>query len=102
MAARTKARGSKKGKKAASKKRKAGSKGTASPQRRAFKQERRAAASSLPATDAENDIISSEEVIGMGEGPVRCEACNTDFASRRDFERHAAEDHPDIPARTAE
>jgi hypothetical protein len=54
------------------------------------------------ATDADNDIISSKEIIGIREGPTRCEACNTDFASHEDFERHAIEDHPDIPARISE
>ena len=33
--------------------------------------------------------------------PVRCGTCNTDFASLDDFQRHAREDHPDIPARLA-
>lgn len=54
------------------------------------------------ATDADNDVISSEEIVGLGGGPVRCEACKTDFASRQDFEMHAVRDHPDIPARIAE
>jgi hypothetical protein len=31
--------------------------------------------------------------------PVRCETCGTDFSSLEDFERHAREDHPDIPSK---
>ncbi len=31
--------------------------------------------------------------------PVRCETCGTDFSSLQDFERHAREDHPDIPSK---
>jgi hypothetical protein len=33
--------------------------------------------------------------------PIRCETCNTAFASLDDFELHAREDHPVIPARLA-
>lgn len=31
--------------------------------------------------------------------PVRCETCGIDFSSPQDFERHAREDHPDVPAK---
>jgi hypothetical protein len=31
--------------------------------------------------------------------PVRCETCGTDFSSLQDFERHAREDHPDMPSK---
>jgi hypothetical protein len=31
--------------------------------------------------------------------PVRCETCGTDFSSPQDFERHAREDHPNIPTK---
>jgi hypothetical protein len=50
---------------------------------------------------ADGDTIPADETIGIRKGLVRCEACNTDFASREDFEKHAIEDHPDIPARSA-
>jgi uncharacterized C2H2 Zn-finger protein len=30
---------------------------------------------------------------------VRCETCGTGFSSPQDFERHAGEDHPDMPAK---
>ena len=77
---------------------------TSSPQTRisivrARKEARRATKPSALATDANNDIIPSEEV--MREGPVRCDTCKTDFASRQDFETHALRDHPEIPAKRA-
>jgi hypothetical protein len=33
-------------------------------------------------TAADRDTIPADETIGIRKGPVRCEACNTDFASR--------------------
>jgi hypothetical protein len=30
---------------------------------------------------------------------VRCETYGTDFSSPQGFERHAREDHPDVPAK---
>ena len=107
MMARTKVRSSK-GEKAS--KRVAGKKRTVSSPRRRKGERKRSLESkgttittnAFSATDADNDIIPSKEIIEIREGPTRCEACNTDFASREDFERHAIEDHPDIPARIAE
>jgi hypothetical protein len=66
---------------------------------RARKEAKRATKPSALATDANNDIIPSEEV--MRESLVRCDTCKTDFASRKDFETHTLRDHSDIPAKRA-
>ncbi|AFU57122.1 zinc finger C2H2 domain-containing protein [Candidatus Nitrososphaera gargensis Ga9.2] len=55
----------------------------------------------------EGQVERQQQVSGRSESmreersnePVRCETCGTDFSSPQDFERHAKEDHPDIPAK---
>jgi hypothetical protein len=70
--------------------------------KRSTRSEETAITSNAILPTADRDTIPADETIGIRKGPVRCEACNTDFASREDFEKHAIEDHPDIPARSAE
>jgi len=70
--------------------------------KRSTRSEGTAKTTNILSPTADRDTIPGDEAIGTRKGPVRCETCNTDFASREDFERHAIEDHPDIPARTTE